>query len=210
MRVDPSFQAQLIARSGLAALVPGMFGMGWLGWGLGIAHAFTPLVIILFDAAGILVLGYSIYFIRKGRALRRSYSASFDTSAQRVRKQFTVVVLLEFTAIVIFSRVAYVSHRPDMAPVLAAIVVGLHFLPLGKVFGQARYYFWGMAITLWCIFCALSFRSNRLLAWNNIGTGVLLWANCVHGLLRARGIVRLLARQPDGFAISEIQTTPQK
>ncbi len=23
--------------------------MGWLGWGLGIAHAFTPIVIILFE-----------------------------------------------------------------------------------------------------------------------------------------------------------------
>jgi hypothetical protein len=35
MSVDPSFQAQLVLRSGLAALVPGMFGMGWLGSGLG-------------------------------------------------------------------------------------------------------------------------------------------------------------------------------
>jgi hypothetical protein len=204
MSVNPSFQAQLVFRSGLAALVPGMFGMGWLGWGLGIAHAFTPIVIILFDFIGILVLGSSIYFIRKGRALRRNYPASSDPRAQRMRKQFVAVLILEFTAIAILSRIAYVIHRSDLAPVFAAIVVGLHFLPLGKIFRQTRYYFWGTAITLWCVFCALSFRSNMLVAWSNIGTGVLLWASCAHGLLRARRIVRSLVQQPDVYRTSEI------
>jgi hypothetical protein len=37
------------------------------------------------------VLGSSIYFIRKGRALRRNYPASSDPLAQRMRKQFIVV-----------------------------------------------------------------------------------------------------------------------
>jgi hypothetical protein len=71
MSGDPSFQGQLVFRSGLAALVPGMFGMGWLGSGLGIAHAFTPIVILLF--VGIFILGSSIYFIRKGGTLRANY-----------------------------------------------------------------------------------------------------------------------------------------
>jgi hypothetical protein len=206
MSVDPSFQAQLILRSGLAALVAGMFGMGWLGSGLGIAHAFTRIVIILFDVVGILILGSSIYFIRKGRALRRNYPASSDPWEQRMRKQFIVVVILELTAIAILSTIAYIIHRPDLVPVLAAIVVGLHYLPLGKIFCQARYYFWGVAIMVWCVFCAFSFRSNKLVAWSNIGTGVLLWAGCVHGLLRvrARGIVRSLVRQPDISRTSEI------
>lgn len=61
---------------------------------------------------------------------------------------------------------AYAIHRPDLAPVFAAMVVGLHFLPLGKIFRQARYYGWGAAIALWCTICAFSFRSNTLVAWN--------------------------------------------
>ncbi len=166
--------------------------MGWLGWGLGTARAFTPTVIILFDAFGILLLGYSIYFIRKGRSLRRNYPASSNTLTERMSKQFIVVVVLEFAAIAILGAIAYAFHRPDLAPVLAGIVVGLHFLPLGKIFRQGRYYFWGTAITLWCLVCAILFRSNSLVAWSKIGTGVLLWANCAHGLLRARGIVRSL------------------
>lgn len=203
MSVDPHFRAQLVFRSGLAALVPGMFAMGWLGSGLGIAHAFTPVVTVLFDVVGLLILGSSIYFIRKGRALRRNYPASFDPAAQKIRRQFAAVVVLEFTAIAIFSGTAYVIRRPDLAPVLAAAVVGVHFLPLGRIFRQARYYVWGSAIALWCIFCAFSFRSNALVAWNNIGTGLLLWACCTHGLLRAQKIVYSL-RQPDLARAMEI------
>jgi hypothetical protein len=192
MTEGPSFQAQVVIRSGFGALVAGMFGMGWLGSGLGIAHAFTPAVIVLFDIFGALLLGFSVYFIRKGRSLRRDYPASSSARLERINKQFIVVVIVEFAAIAIVSTAAYVFHRPDLAPVLAAIVVGLHFLPLGKIFQQPRYYFWGIAIALWCSVCAILFRSNTLIAWSNIGTGILLWANCAHGLLRARGIVRSL------------------
>lgn len=193
---DPSFQAQVVLGSGFGALATGMFGMGWLGWGLGTAHAFTPTVTILFDAVGILLLGYSIYFIRKGRSLDQNYPATSSTLTQRMDKQFIAVVILEFAAIAILNMIAYAFHRPDLAPVLTALVVGLHFLPLGRIFRQSRYYFWGMAITLWCCICLILFRSNTLVAWNNIGTGILLWATCAHGLLRARGIVRSLIKMP--------------
>lgn len=196
MSLNPSLQAQLVLRFGFAALVPGMFGMGWLGWGLGIAHAFTPIVITLFDVVGILILGFSIYFIRVGRTLLRKYPAAPDPQAKKLRSQFVFVVLVEILAIVSLSVVAQVIHRPDLAPVFAAIVVGLHFLPLGKIFRQARYYFWGSAIVLWCLFCAVSFHSNLLVAWSNFGTGILLWACCAHGLQRARGIVHSLSGNP--------------
>ncbi len=88
MNVDPSFQARMVFRSGLAALVPGMFGMGWLGSGLGIVHAFTPIVINLFDVTGILILASSIYFIRKGRALLRNSPAAPNPMARNMRTQF--------------------------------------------------------------------------------------------------------------------------
>jgi hypothetical protein len=152
---NPALQAQVVLCSGFGALVAGMFGMGWLGSGLGIAHAFTPAVIVLFDVFGILLLGSSIYFIRKGRSLRRNCPASHDARIKRINKQFIVIVILEFTAIAVLSTAAYVFHRPDLAPVLAAIVVGLHFLPLGKIFRQARYHFGGIAITIWRSVCAI-------------------------------------------------------
>ena len=100
--------------------------------------------------------------------------------------------------------ITYVIHRPDLAPVFAAIVVGLHFLPLGKIFRQARYYFWGIAITLWCVFCAFSFRSNMLVAWSNTGTGVLLWACWRARFTASPRNLHSLVRQPDVSRTSEI------
>jgi hypothetical protein len=194
MSEDPSYQAQLVFRSGFGAMVVAMFGMGWLGSGLGAAQAFTPVGIVLFDVSGILLLGCSIYFIRKGRSLRQTYATSPETPLRKTNKQLLLVVVSEFVAILIVGKLAYAFRRPDLAPVLAAVVVGLHFLPLGKIFHQATFYFWGMAITLWCVICAMLFRDNTLVVWSNIGTGILLWATCAYILLRARGIMRSLAR----------------
>jgi hypothetical protein len=61
-------------------------------------------------------------------------AGSFDPRAQRMRKQFIVVLVLEFTAIAVLSMIAYVIHRPYLAPVLAVTVVGLHFLPSARFF----------------------------------------------------------------------------
>lgn len=163
----------------------GMFGMGWLGWGLGTAKAFTPSRIIPFDVVGIVLLGYSIHFVIKGRSLRLRYPASSRTLAQKTNKQFTVVVILELTAIAILGAGARAFHRSDLAPALAGMVVGLHFMALGTIFRQTRFHFWGIAITLWCSVCAILLRASVLVAWNGIGTGVLLWAMCAHGLVRA-------------------------
>src|ERR1700729_777273 len=113
MNVEPSSQAQLVLRSGFGTLVVGMFGMGWLGWGLGAARAFTPAVIVLFDVFGILLVGFSIYFIRKGRSLRRKFPASANAPAHRINKQFFAIFVLEFTAIAVLGVAAYAFHRPD-------------------------------------------------------------------------------------------------
>ncbi len=193
---DSSYRAQLVLRSGFGALVSGMFGMGWLGMGLGAAHAFTPIVIVLFDGFGIFLLGYSIYFIRKGKSLRRDHPASANSPLHGINKQFLVIVIAESTAIAIVSSIAYALHRPDLAPALVATVVGLHFLPLGRIFRQARYYYWGTAIALWCGVCTIVLRGNAIVAWSSIGTGILLWANCAHGLLRIRRIVRGIEPNP--------------
>jgi hypothetical protein len=187
---DPSYHAQVVIRSSFGGLLAAMFGMGWLGMGLGAAHAFKPLVIVLFDIFGIALLGCSIYFIRKGRSLRRKCPASSDLLLRKIDRQFMVIAIVEVAAIAIVSGIAYAFHRPDLAPVLVAIVVGLHFLLLGKVFQQASYYRWGTAIMLWCGICAIVLRGNTLVVWSNIGTGILLWGTCTHGLLEARRIVR--------------------
>jgi len=173
-----------------------MFGSGWLGWGLGVVHAFTLPVVILFDIVIILLLGYSIYFVWEGRFLRQKHSSSSSSVTQSTNRKFIVVLVPEFTAIVIVAAIAHALHRPDLGTVSIAIVVGLHFLPLAKIFRVPVYYAHGTAMTLWCTLCLILFSSNALVASTTIGTGVLLCATSAFVLFRAREIVRSLAAIP--------------
>jgi hypothetical protein len=69
--MDPSFQAEDMIRAGRGALICAMFGAGWLGWGLGGAKAFNGFVGPPFGFITLFLLAWSIYFIRKGRLLRK-------------------------------------------------------------------------------------------------------------------------------------------
>lgn len=167
-----------------------MFGAGWLAWGLSMANAFTLTVGVLFSIVEIILLGCSGYFIWKGRSLRKKYPSSPSAATRTMNKQFMIVVVLEFATIAILVVIASALQRPDLAPFLIAVVVGLHFLPLAKVFRSRIYYVLGIAITLWCIACWILFRSNALMASTGIGTGIMLWATSACVLFRARRIVR--------------------
>jgi hypothetical protein len=190
--VDPSVQTQAVLGIGRGGLVVTIFGAGWLAWGLSIANAFTLTRSLLFSIVEIVLLGCSGYFIWKGRSLRKKYPSSPSAATRRMNKQFMIVVVLELAAIAIVVVIASALHRPDLFPVLIAIVVGLHFLPLAKVFRTPIYYVSGIAITLWCVLCWILFRSNALIASAGIGTGIMLWATSAYVLLRARHIVRSL------------------
>jgi hypothetical protein len=109
-----------------------------------------------------------------------------------VLKSFLVVVLVEVLALFLVSVLAYRLHRPDLAPDWCAIVVGLHFLPLAKIFRAPHLGVIGMLITLWCLLCWALFRANALVISAAIGTGILLWAASVSALVRARKIVHSL------------------
>jgi hypothetical protein len=131
MSVDPYFQAKLVFRSGLAALVPGMFAMGWLGSGKPMhSHPLSSFFSMSLD-----FLCWTRRFTSSGKAgAAPKLSGVIPPGAQKIRRQFAVVVILEFAAFAILSGTAYVIRRSDLAPVLAAAVVGVHFLPLGRMF----------------------------------------------------------------------------
>ncbi len=79
--MDSSSQAEDVIGAGRGALICAMFGAGWLGWGLGNAKAFNGIVAPAFGFTALFLLAYSIYFIRKGRLLRkRSPAVAFPTT----------------------------------------------------------------------------------------------------------------------------------
>jgi len=190
--MDPSLQAEAVIGAGRGALIVAMFGAGWLGWGLGQARAFNGFVGPAFGFIELFLLACSIYVIRKGRRLRKQYPPMPASTRQAIRKSFCLVVLMEVVGLSLVWILANRLHRPDLATDWCAMIVGLHFLPLAKIFRALHLGVIGILLTLWCLLCWSLFRSNALVISVTVGTGILLWAASVSALFRARKIVHSL------------------
>jgi hypothetical protein len=191
--MDPSFRAETVVGAGRGALVRSMFGAGWLGWGLGEARMFVGVVGPAFGLIALFLWAWSIYTIRKGRLLRKRYPPIPVCVRRAVRRSFLLIVVIEVLAIVFVFILANRIHRPDLGTDWCAMVVGLHFLPLGKIFRAPSLSILGILITVWCVLCWALFRANALTILAALGTGILLWAASAFSLLRARKIAQSLA-----------------
>jgi hypothetical protein len=189
--IDLSFQAQAVVGAGRGALVEAMFGAGWLGWGLGEAKAFNGFTGPMFGFMTLLLLACSIFVLRRGRLLRKKYPA-VGASTRTTLKWYLLVVLMEILGVLLVMSLANRFHRADLGTDWCAMVVGLHFLPLAKIFRAPHLVVLGILMTLWCALCWVLFRSNALVISVSLGTGILLWGSCVFALLRARRVIRSL------------------
>jgi hypothetical protein len=190
---DRSLQAEAVLGAGRGALIVAMFGAGWLGWGLGLAHAFTGLVGPVFGSVALLLWISSTYTIRKGRLFQKQYPPVPASTRRAVQRSFFIVVLIEVVALAFVFILSSQIHRPDLGTDWAAMVVGLHFLPLGRLFRSAGLGIIGILITLWCVLCWALLRSNALVISVSLGTGILLWAASVSALFRGRKIAQPLS-----------------
>ena len=189
--IDPSSQAQAVGGAGRGALVEAMFGAGWLGWGLGEAKAFNGFTAPMFGFLTLLLLACSIYVLRRGRLLRKKYPA-VGASTRTTLKWYLLVVLMEILGVLLVMSLANRLHRADLGTDWCAMVVGLHFLPLAKIFRAPHLVVLGILMTLWCALCWVLFRSNALVISVSLGTGILLWGSCVFALIRGGGIAHSL------------------
>ena len=190
--MDTSSQAEGVIGAGRSALIGAMFGAGWLGWGMGSAKVFNGFTAPTFGFMAMFLFAGSIYFIHKGVLLRRRCTAVVDSGRQTIRKWFLIIVLTEALAIALVSTLAYRLHRADLAANWCAMIVGLHFLPLAKIFRAPNLIVRGILITAWCVLCWALFRSHALVISSSIGTGILLWISCVFSWFRARKIAQAL------------------
>jgi len=191
-RTNLHSRAQAVVGAGRGALVEAMFGAGWLGWGLGVARAFNGFTGPTFGFMTLLLLACSIYILRKGRQLRKKVPAVGAPTHQSAVKWYLLVVLTEILAVLLVMSLANRFHRADLATDWCGMVVGLHFLPLAKIFRAPHLGVLGILMTLWCVLCWVLFSSHELVIAASLGTGILLWGSCVFVLLRAKRIANSL------------------
>jgi hypothetical protein len=118
-------------------------------------------------------------------------AASDPTRASRDGKRmgiaFGIIFTVEFALVAVCAVVLDNAGRSLLIPVAVAFIVGLHFLPLARVFRLPFYYVTGLA----CVTCSLGSllvadEPVRLLALG-LAVAAVLWASALVVLLRYTG-----------------------
>ena len=186
---NPAAMAGVVFGRGIAAIITTGFGFMWLGWGLSVFPALPPAIWVVDVTVAVVLMAFAVTAVRRGRKMMKARGAPRDDFWQTRRKAFGIVTLLEVLGCIIVVVLANLYQRPDWIAVGISLVVGLHFLPLGRIFGVASYYWVGTLIVVWDILAIFALKSLNLTASAGIATGVILWAAAIHILVRAFGIV---------------------
>lgn len=169
------------------AMVLAGAGLGWMMSGLSALGDIPPaLFLAVLAVAALLLLG--------AVAVRRSAPGIAETSwSPQIRRGFWLAVAGESAAIVAIFAFAPLLHRPGWIPPLAALAVGLHFLPLARLFRRPLLYVTGAAL---CAVCAATIAfmppqwgARHLQGWllsAGLGSGTALWLSVLGMLIQSR------------------------
>lgn len=114
----------------VSALILGFAAMMWFGWGQAQPPAGwgLPLTIGLF--AAIAVEGFA------GSAVARFRRGATAIGDQRVRRGYWITIGAEVAAIALGAVALGLAGRPAYTAPWILLVVGVHFVPLGRLFGS--------------------------------------------------------------------------
>jgi hypothetical protein len=121
-----------------------------------------------------------IWSIAELSALRRVPRLAVDKRyRRRYALGFNAILVIEVAAIILGNPILAHFHRQHLYPQWVNLVVGIHFLPLGKIFKMPVYYVTGLAISLFALGSLLFSPESLRLAVNAAGTGLTLWTTAV-------------------------------
>jgi hypothetical protein len=145
-----------ITRPEAAGIASGVFFMALFGalWGLVSAGYLSGGVQILaFVLVGVVTLGLAAAgagILRQAKSLPDSLSAQEAEQGGRISTYFGVVFGVEFALIAVVAIWLSRIHAYPMIPAAVALIVGIHFFPLARLFGVPGYWITG------ALLCALA------------------------------------------------------
>lgn len=180
LSLAPRPSATLAGRAVGAMFFAGFGGM-WLAYGCWQALPGRPAGVagIILIAATLLALAYRQYLQH-----REALAALEGTPEQRRRsRMFNLVNAAQWVLIFVLANVLGHLHLQAWVLPAALFVVGLHFLPLARVFGYRAHYLTGAAMMLLAVGFPLLAPAGPLDPIGPMGAGLILWAACANNLL---------------------------
>lgn len=187
--MDGAAQAEITIGRGNGGAIVTFFGAIWLALGLLGAGALSWWAAIVFALCCVGLYAGSLQLIRRGKKLRPPGVAP-PRMPPAMRKGFLWAVVGEVAGCLLVVLVCNLVSRGELIPAGIALVVGLHFLPLARVFRAPVYYATGLSIAVWCAACLLLFRGPTISVGAAIGTGTVLWLTALYNIAQARADLR--------------------
>jgi hypothetical protein len=139
--------------------------------------------LILFAIAALLFIIKGIALGKAAKLFPKVTSEADIAEEKRMGKWFGIIFGAEGLGIFIGINIAYHFGHPDLLFPVIALVVGLHFFPLAKVFKRTVDYYLATWTTLIAI-CGFIFTLNELMPVNDVQTFVGIGtaiATCCYG-----------------------------
>jgi len=170
--------------------------MGLQGWG-------APLLLVTAVAIGIVLFIGGVSLIRASGELANQVSKTALRHGKRTRFWFNIIFAAEGLAIAITIAISNATHHPELIPVIIAIIVGVHFLPLARLFQVRLYYFTG---TLLCLLAIITWlfvpakvtlgehQINAFMSVVGFGSALILWGTGLAIWLMGRRLLGIVPK----------------
>ena len=173
--------------SGSGAVIIAIMGSVWAA----IALSGHPALLFFLLPVPLFLVVLGIKFIQASARLRNQEPPPTTTemaAETALQKRFQWVFAAEGIAIFLAVNVlANIGKNAFLIPTIG-IIVGLHFLPLARLYGRALFYGSGAIQILLCLVAAVLLRSNPydLRTVTSLGMALVLWATMGTVLMKVR------------------------
>lgn len=159
--------------SARGALICVCFGSGWMYWAVVFSGSQSPLP---FSIVTLPTIVLTLWAILRVRTFRHLVSSPAELAHwMRFRKYFWIDFGIEWGLVGIMAFLLAHVGRSDLMPQAFGVIIGLHFLPLAKIF-TARCYYWTGGIMVTAVVGSLIIpRSNVRNIVGCAAIGLTLW-----------------------------------
>ncbi|MCH7322744.1 hypothetical protein LZ480_12670 [Solibacillus sp. MA9] len=170
--------------------------MGVQGWGV-------PLLLVVIVIIGIALFFGGVSLLSASRDLTEQVSKTDLSRGKRIRFWFNIIFAAEGLAIAITIGVCNATRHTELIPVLIAIIVGVHFIPLAPLFQVRLYYFTGALLCLLAIITLLfvpvkvtlgEHQINAFMSVVGFGSALILWGTGLAIWLMGRRLLGIVPK----------------
>ncbi len=170
--------------------------MGLQGWGV-------RLLLVVAVTIGMVLFIGGVSLMRASRELTNQVSKADLRRGKRTRFWFNIIFATEGLAIAITIAVSNATNHSELIPVVIAIIVGAHFLPLASLFQVRLYYFTGTLLCLLAIITLLfvpekvtlgGHQINAFMSVVGFGSALILWGTGVAIWLMGRRLLGIVPK----------------